>query len=109
MKRILIALVLISLAPWAVLADTVRPVPLGCYAISAFSTAQPLTTIPAGATFIQGSVETNNVRMRDDGTAPTSSVGVLYSVGNFFIVDTLGNLSFIPTTGSATINYCAYR
>lgn len=44
------------------------------------TTAQTLT-VPAGTTLVLISPETQAIRVRDDGTAPTSSVGYPVPVG----------------------------
>jgi hypothetical protein len=82
--------------------------PLGFQQLASFSTAQTLT-VPATATMAIISVETNAIRWRDDGTAPTASVGMPVAVGQTFIYS--GNLSaitFIPQTGSATMDVSYY-
>src|SRR6185312_14201855 len=91
-------------------ADTIRAVELGCHQITSFSGATGFPTIDTGATFVFGSVEGNSVRFRDDGVSPTASVGVLIqSNATFYLTENLSNVQFVPTTGTATINYCDYR
>lgn len=89
--------------------------PLGCGQLATFSTATFLSAvsggIPAGATMALLSVETNNVRYRDDGIAPTSSVGTPLAAGlsAWPYSGSLSAIKFIPTTGSATVDVCFYK
>jgi hypothetical protein len=46
-----------------------------------------LSATPDGARSFQGTVETSSIRMRGDGTAPTTSEGQLLSVGSKVTVD----------------------
>lgn len=51
-------------------------------------------------------VETNNVRYRTDGTAPTTTEGILLYVGDVLMVEgitKIRNFKTIGTTGTATI------
>lgn len=83
---------------------------LGCFQITGLSTAKHLPTVPTGATLISLTVETQSVRMRDDGTAPTASIGLLLpSAGPWPYSGSLTNIQFIEVTPSATIDYCAYK
>lgn len=80
--------------------------------ITSLNTVKTLT-IPTGATGVFLQAETQNVRWRADGTAPTSSVGmILYagdpptyfsSTGSDALVS-LGAMIFIEATASAKIN-----
>jgi len=74
------------------------------------TTAQPLAP-PAGATTVQIAVTGNSVNYRDDGTAPTSSVGVPATVGaQFFLTQTnLAAIQFISQTGTATLTLSYYK
>lgn len=57
------------------------------------------------------SVETNNVRMRADGTDPTASTGVLYqstAVYTFASFNGTTNHKFLQTAGSATVSVMGY-
>jgi hypothetical protein len=88
--------------------------PLGVVQLSAFSTATGLTDVPAGTATMVFSVEGEPVRYRDDGTAPTATVGVLLPVTTgepYVYISPIGirSIQFIPTTGSATINAAFYR
>ncbi len=55
--------------------------------------------------------ETANVRYRDDGVAPTASVGEIVVSGQIpmLYTGTLGKLQFIAVTGSPILNVLFYR
>jgi hypothetical protein len=53
--------------------------------------------------------ETQDVRWRDDGTAPTSTVGMLLKAGVIFQYDgDLSKIKFIETASSAKVNISYY-
>lgn len=85
-------------------------VPLGFQAITSLSTAQSLTA-PAGATHALVHAETNAVRWRDDGTAPTASVGMYLNTTDtpFFYSGTLSAVQFIAVSGSPVVNVLYYK
>lgn len=67
--------------------------------------------IPSGTVWAIVTVESNAARWRQDGTAPTSSVGQLLPASSSTSVqqlivfpNTLSQLKLIPVTGSMTIN-----
>lgn len=78
------------------------------------STATALT-VPSGATWAYITVEGQSVRWRDDGTAPTSSVGWLLPVGAAMYYKVSGSsgplsaLQFIQTIATATIDVSYYK
>ncbi len=88
-------------------------VPKGFQRIASFSTLQsaPLT-VPDGCYFAMIQAETNDCYYRDDGTAPTASIGFRLYAGA--IVKYTGGpaglkaLQFIPATGSAILNVLYY-
>lgn len=90
-----------------------RPVggyPLGFQALSSLGTATGLT-VPTGAAEALIICETQNVRWRDDGTAPTSSTGMLLPVNTpfaYFAVD-LTKIQLIQTASSATCDVSYYK
>lgn len=61
----------------------------------------------AGGVLLQA--ETQNVRFRTDGTAPTTSVGLILIAGDAPVLlsgkDAIRNLKVIETTASAKLNY----
>jgi hypothetical protein len=87
----------------------------GTYLLSATNTASSasLTSggIPPGATMAYLDAETNNVRWRDDGAAPTASVGSLIVAGQpgIFYTGTLSAMQFIAASGSPLLNVSFYR
>lgn len=87
----------------------VAGMPLGFQQISAPSSATSLT-IPTGATSALIICETQTVRWRDDGTAPTTSVGMLLPTNTAF--NYTGNLSafqLIQTASNSTCDVSYYR
>ena len=82
--------------------------PVGYQQITALSSSTALT-IPnlAKAALIQ--VEDQNVRYRDDGVAPTSSVGMqLLADAAIWYTGKLSALRFIEETASAKLNVSYY-
>lgn len=92
-------------------------VPLGYCQISAtaLESAVGLSScsggIPTGATMAMLQAETANVRYRDDGTAPTSSVGMQIVSGQNPILysGTLSAVEFIAASGSPVLDVAFYR
>lgn len=83
---------------------------LGYAQITSLSAAAALT-VPAGATYALIQAETQNVRWRDDGTAPTASVGMILVAGADafgFIQPQLAAMQFIQTTATAKLNVSFY-
>jgi hypothetical protein len=82
---------------------------LGYQQITSLSTAQPLT-VPAGAARALVQPESQSVRWRDDGTAPTASVGNILAVGDTLEYDSasLAVVKFIEITASAKLNIHYY-
>lgn len=86
----------------------------GVYITSVATTASSasLTSggIPPGATSAYLQVDTAAVRYRDDGGAPTASIGVsIASAGTLFYAGTLSKIRFILQTGSPLVNVSFYR
>ena len=81
---------------------------LGYQQITSLSASTALT-VPAGATMALIVAETQVVRWRDDGTAPTASVGMPLAVGTSLSYDgDLKAIRFIQQTASATLNVSYY-
>jgi hypothetical protein len=81
---------------------------LGCQKFGAV-VSSGFTSVPVGATVAFMSIEGANVRMRDDGTNPTSSTGVLFLIGGPWPYQgPLAAAQFIQTAATATINVCFY-
>lgn len=114
-----IAAILIMLAAPAAAQTTVpgQPiVPLGFCQVSAEALASAVSlstacTIPAGATMAWLQAETANVRYRDDGAAPTASIGNLVLSGNpgIFYNGSIKALQFIGASGSPVLDVAFYR
>jgi len=72
-------------------------------------TRDPGSGMNVKANFALIVAETQDVRWRDDGTAPTSTVGMLLKAGVIFQYDgDLSKIKFIETTGSAKVNISYY-
>ena len=83
--------------------------PLGYQQITSLSSAQTLT-VPGGATFCVVSVEIAGVRWRDDGTAPTASIGMPISPGGGLSYSgSLAAIQFIQQGAGAVINVGYYK
>jgi len=89
-----------------------RLVPLGFqqFTGSTTGTAQGLT-VPTGASIAYMTGEVQAVRYRDDGTAPTTSVGILIPVSQlpFIYTGPLTNFQFIGAVGGSILNISYYR
>lgn len=88
----------------------------GVYVTSAATTSSSasLTSggIPTGATSVFLQAETANVRYRDDGGAPTASIGNLVVAGaggQILYGGTFSALRFIAASGSPLLNVAFYR
>lgn len=89
--------------------STLRYLPLGIVQITALSAAKGLT-VPAGANVAVISPETQAVRYRDDGTAPTATVGIPIAVSQEFVyTGSLSTIEFIEQTASAKLNVAFYK
>ena len=81
---------------------------LGYQQITSLSSSTALT-VPAGATLALIVPETQNVRWRDDGVAPTSSVGMLVPANSSMSYDgDLKAIRFIAATSGAILNVSYY-
>ena len=81
---------------------------LGYQQITSLSSATNLT-VPAGATLALIVPETQTVRWRDDGTAPTASVGMPVAANASFSYDgDLKKIQFIQATSGAVLNISYY-
>ncbi len=85
--------------------------PLGYQQLTSLATAAALT-VPAGASTAEiecDSVSAVGVRFRDDGTAPTATVGMeLLPGASFFYTGDLTKLQFIQVSASAKLNVSYY-
>ncbi len=81
---------------------------LGYQQITSLSSSTALT-VPAGATLALIVPETQNVRWRDDGVAPTASVGMLVPANSSMSYDgDLKAIRFIAATAGAILNVSYY-
>ncbi len=67
--------------------------------------------IPAGANLVVVRTETQTVRYRDDGVAPSSGAGqpILVADPPFVYEGTLSAIQFIQASGSATLDVTFYK
>ena len=85
-----------------------RFVPLG-YQQLTVTTVESLT-VPPGATCAVITAEMTAVRYRDDGTAPTASIGMPLAIGQVLEYgDTLSALKFIAQSAGGVIDISYYR
>jgi hypothetical protein len=105
MKAIRAALVLATLSSPAYS----QSLPLGYQQLTGMSSATKLT-VPAGAAYAAICVETQAVRWRDDGTAPTASVGQPIPAGAcMWYTAPLSNFQMIQQTSGAVADVSYYR
>lgn len=82
--------------------------PLGYEQIAGAATAQSLT-VPEGARMALIQALTNNVRWRDDGTAPTATVGYQLAAGSELSYSgNLGKIQLIEEAASTELNIAYY-
>lgn len=82
--------------------------PRGFQQITDMSASTALT-VPSQAQFAMIQAEGADVRWRDDGTAPTTSVGTLLTAGNSMLYEgDLGAIRFIETATTAVLNVSYY-
>ncbi len=116
MFRILVCLALLALGSAARAATVTEPatfVPLG-YCQLSVTTAVLVSTcsggIPAGATFASITPETGSLRFRDDGTAPSATVGYPLTTGQQLMYSgLLPSLQIVSQSGTAIVNLWFYR
>jgi len=81
---------------------------LGYQQITSLSSSTGLT-VPSGATLAVVIPEAYAVRWRDDGTAPTGSVGMPLAIGTTLSYDgDLSRIRFIEQAASAKLNVSYY-
>lgn len=82
--------------------------PKGYEQVTSLSSAAGLT-VPSGATVALIHAEDQNVRWRDDGTDPTTTVGMLQIAGSErWYVGDLSAIKFIEVASSAKLNVSYY-
>lgn len=83
--------------------------PLGYQQITSLTTAQALT-VPSGATVAFITCETAGVRYRDDGTAPTATIGMPLAAGGQLVYSgSLSAIRFIAQSGSPVLDISYYK
>lgn len=82
---------------------------LGYQQLTSLSSAVGFT-VPAGCVTINVQAETQNVRYRDDGTDPTSTVGMLLYAGAIIPISAanFSSMKFIETSAGAKLNISCY-
>ena len=114
-NRILVVSLSILLMASAAIAQTAFTfVPLGYCQLTSLAAATLVSScsggIPNGATLAVIAVEGAAIRYRDDGVAPTSSVGQpIAATQAFTYQSTLSKLQIIQQSASATVNISFYR
>jgi hypothetical protein len=88
--------------------------PLGYCQLTSLAAATLLSScsagVPATANAVYLVVESQGVRIRDDGVAPTASVGLPVAAGSgLYYAGTLSGLQIIQQSASATVNAVFYR
>lgn len=67
-------------------------------------------TVPDGTLMAIIQAETQNVRWRDDGTNPTTSVGMVLAAGTSLVyTGSFAAIKFIEVTASAKLNVSYYK
>lgn len=91
--------------------QNLKLVPLGFQQIAAADLAAAIgLTVPVGANVALIQVDTAPVRWRDDGTNPTTTVGMqIASAGSLEYWGTLSAIKLIAASGSPIANVSYYR
>lgn len=85
-----------------------RRAPLGYQRITSVSSVVTLTP-PQGTQQVLIQAETQDVRWRDDGTDPSSTVGVLLPKNTLFVYEgDFSKIRFIEVTASSKLNISYY-
>ena len=83
--------------------------PLGYVQLTSINSATGLSP-PSDATIAEIIVEAQGIRYRDDGTAPTASVGMPVAAGNSFqYAGDLQQVQFIAQISGAILNVSYYK
>ena len=71
--------------------------------------ASTALTVPAGTSLAVVQCTSVAVRYRDDGTAPTSTIGMLLTINQYYTFESsLSMLRFIETSASTVLNVSYY-
>ncbi|MCC8963772.1 hypothetical protein H8A95_15990 [Bradyrhizobium sp. Pear76] len=114
MKKTILAVLAALSLPAVALAQVAQTfVPLGFCALTPDAGAGLASCaggIPSGARSATIAVETQAIRYRDDGTAPTSTVGMPVAVGQTIVYQgTLSKIQLISQTAGAKVSVLFYR
>ncbi len=82
-------------------------IPLGYQQLTSITSSTALS-VPAGAKIAVIGAETQGVRWRDDGTAPTGSIGMLLNSGDTLIHPRPSAIRLIQATSGAICNVSYY-
>lgn len=84
--------------------------PAGYVQMTSLAAATVISSIPDNTEVAVIQAETQNVRWRDDGTSPTTSVGMILVAGDSMVYNgTMSALKFIEVTASAKLNITYYK
>lgn len=84
--------------------------PISYEQVTGIGAAKGLQSIPNGATLAMIQPESQNVRWRDDGVNPTTSVGMILVANDIlFYSGNLADIKFIEVSATAKINVTYYR
>lgn len=94
--------------------STIYRTPKGLQTLTVTNASASALTVPAGANMAIISVEGNSIRFRDDGTAPTTSIGVIVNPGSTLELHDVVLLKAIQliavdNSASAVINASFYQ
>jgi len=109
-----LSLMLVAIAPAQTTSPALPLVALGYCQITSLGSAVTLAgggcTVPSNATAVYVEAETQAVRYRDDGVAPTAGVGMpIAQNGTLFYAGNIAALQFIQQTASAKLNVLFYK
>ena len=114
MRRLILALA--CLLPAQLFAASGQPVidgflePNGYVQITVLTTSVGLGTVPGLTKLVLIQCESDNVRWRDDGTDPTTTVGMILEAGQTLIYNGNPNeIEFIEVTVGAILNVSYYK
>lgn len=84
--------------------------PISYEQVTGVGSAKGLQSIPNGCTLAMIQPESQNVRWRDDGVNPTTSVGMILVANDIlFYSGNLADIKFIEVGATAKINVTYYR
>lgn len=84
--------------------------PISYEQVTVLTAAKGLQVIPKGVKFAMIQPEAQNVRWRDDGTDPTTAIGMILVANDVLIYSgDMTKIKFIEVTATAKINVTYYR